>query len=246
MPVPAALAMRAQLSNGAFQTHKIRWSACVHVSAPAEIKGRVVALMRFKSVVLVCAVAALFAFALPVLAQDDARSEVSVDFTGNFQSQATGLGITDSPSYSGGVLANYRYHFNDWSAIEANYDFTRFTQYYSSGGSITQANAEEFTLAYVNTLGVRPGARIKPFVEVGTGALVFSPVNAGSTVAGLTDGRPVFLYGVGLDYRVMHRISVRAGYRGLLYKAPDFAVSSQLTNAFTNMSEPYVGVAFRF
>jgi opacity protein-like surface antigen len=203
-------------------------------------------MMRFKSAVLVCAVAALFAFALPELAQDGARSEVSVDFTGNFQSQAIGLGVTDSPTYSGGFLANYRYHFNDWSAIEVNYDYTRFSQDYSAGGSITQANAQEFTLAYVNTLGVRPGARIKPFVEVGTGALIFSPVNAGSTVAGLTDGRPAFLYGAGLDYRLMRRVSLRVGYRGLLYKAPDFAVPSQTTNAFANMSEPYVGVAFRF
>jgi len=203
--------------------------------------------MRFKSAVWVCAVAALFAFALPALAQDGARSEVSVDFTGNFQSQATGLGVTDTPTYSGGFLANYRYHFNRWSAIEVNYDYTRFTQFYApSGDSLTQSKAQEFTLAYVNTLGVRPGARLKPFVEVGTGALIFSPIPNGSTVAGLTDGRPAFLYGAGLDYRLMPRISVRLGYRGLLYKAPDFSVPSQTTNALTNMAEPYVGVAFRF
>jgi outer membrane immunogenic protein len=202
--------------------------------------------MRFKSVVLVCAVAVLM-FALPALAQDGARSEVSVDFTGNFQSQASGLGVTDSPTYSGGFLANYRYHFNDWSAIEVNYDYTRFTQYYTpSTDSITQAKAQEFTLAYVNTLGFKPSARIKPFVEVGTGALIFSPIPDGSTVAGLTDGRPAFLYGAGLDYRVMPCISVRLGYRGLLYKAPDFSVPSQTTNALTNMSEPYVGVVFHF
>jgi opacity protein-like surface antigen len=202
--------------------------------------------MRFKSAVMVCAVA-LFMFALPALAQDSGGSEVSVDFTGNFQSQTSGLGVTDNPTYSGGFLANYRYHFNDWSAIEVNYDYTRFSQYYyPSSDSITQANAQEFTLAYVNTLGTKPTARIRPFVEAGTGVLVFSPINAGSTVAGLTDGRPVFLYGAGVDWRATPRISLRVGYRGLLYKAPDFSVSSQLTNAFTNMSEPYVGVAFRF
>jgi outer membrane immunogenic protein len=202
--------------------------------------------MRFKSVVLVCA-AALFTFALPALAQDNGRSEVSVDFTGNFQKQASGLGITDSPTYSGGFLANYRYHFNDWSAIEVNYDYTRFSQYYyPAGGSITQANVQEFTLAYVNTLGTKPTARFRPFVEAGTGGLIFSPVAAGSTVSGLTDDRAAFLYGAGVDWRATPRISVRLGYRGLIYKAPDFAVSSQLTNAVTNMSEPYVGVAFHF
>lgn len=202
--------------------------------------------MRFQSFALVCAVAVLM-FALPALAQDGARSEVSVDFTGNFQSQATGLGEIDTPTYSGGFLANYRYHFNRWSAIEVNYDYTKFTQYYApTTDSITQARAQEFTLAYVNTLGFKPGARIRPFVEVGTGALVFSPILSGSTVAALTDGRPAFLYGAGLDYRVKPRISVRLGYRGLLYKAPDFLVASQTTNALTNMAEPFVGVSFRF
>lgn len=202
--------------------------------------------MRIKSTLLVCTLSVL-AFALPALAQDGAHSEASVDFTGNFQKQATGLGVTDTATYSGGVLANYRYYFGGWSAIEFNYSYTRFTQnYYPSGGSITQANANEFTLAYVNTLGVRRSARLKPFVEVGTGGLIFSPVSAGSTVSGLTQDRAVFLFGAGAEYRVASRISLRLGYRGLVYKAPDFAVSTQVTNATTIMSEPYVGVAFRF
>jgi outer membrane immunogenic protein len=202
--------------------------------------------MRFKSTVLVCAVA-VFAFALPALAQEAARSEVSVDFTGNFQKQTTGLGVTDSPTYSGGVLANYRYHFDGWSAIEFNYSYARFTQnYFPSGGSETQANAQEFTLAYVNTLGVKRSARVKPFVEAGTGGLIFSPIAAGSTVSGLTQDRAVFLFGAGVDLHPLRRISLRLGYRGLVYKAPDFSVSTEVTNALTNMSEPYVGVVFRF
>jgi outer membrane immunogenic protein len=202
--------------------------------------------MRIKSTLLVCAVA-LFAFALPAPAQDSARSEISADFTGDFQTQASGLGITDSPTYSGGVLANYRYHFSDWGAIEFNYSYTRFTQnYFPSSDSITQANAQEFTLAYVSTLGTKSSARIRPFVEAGTGGLIFSPVANGSTVDGLTQDRAVFLFGAGAEWRAMRNISLRIGYRGLVYKAPDFAVPSQVTNATTLMSEPYVGVAFRF
>lgn len=201
--------------------------------------------MRIKSTLLVCALAVL-ALALPAVAQDG-KSSVSVDFTGDFQKQATGLGVTDSPTYSGGVLANYRYQFNDWSAIEFNYSYTRFTQnYFPSGDSITQANAQEFTLAYVNTLGTKPGARLRPFLEAGTGGLIFSPVLNGSTVDGLTQDRAVFLFGGGAEYRLMPRVSVRLGYRGLVYKAPDFSVPSQVTNATTILSEPYVGVSFHF
>jgi outer membrane immunogenic protein len=186
-------------------------------------------------------------FALPVSAQDAGHSEVAVNFTGNFQAQTKGLGVTDTASDAGGALAVYRYHFNKWSAIEVNYSYARFSQNYSpSGGSITQANAQEFTLAYVNSLGTKPSLRIRPFVEAGTGGVVFSPVSAGSTVSGVTEDRAVFLMGAGADWRAFRRISLRLGYRALVYKAPDFAVPAQMTNATTIMSEPYVGVVIRF
>jgi opacity protein-like surface antigen len=198
--------------------------------------------MRIKAAVLALA---LSLFCIPALAQLNSRSEVSADFTGNFQKQAAGFGITDSPSYSGGFLLNYRYHFDNWSAIEVNYAHTNFTQYYSSGDQ-TQSNANEVTLAYVNTFGVSRHARFRPFVEAGTGGLIFSPIESGSFSAPLTQDRMAFLYGAGVDWRAIHHVSVRLGYRGLIYKAPDFALGDQTTNAMTQMAEPYVGLAFRF
>jgi opacity protein-like surface antigen len=56
----------------------------------------------------------------------------------------------------------------------------------------------------------------------------------------------VLLYGGGVAYRLTHRFSVQGGYRGLVYTAADFSVPTQVTNAKTNMAEPYVGVSFRF
>jgi opacity protein-like surface antigen len=56
----------------------------------------------------------------------------------------------------------------------------------------------------------------------------------------------VLLYGGGVQYKLTHRFSVHVGYRGLVYTAADFAVNTQVTNAKTNMAEPYVGVSFRF
>ena len=49
--------------------------------------------------------AALVLFSLPALAQQG-NSEVSVNFTGNFQKSTSGFGVSDNPSYSGGFLAN--------------------------------------------------------------------------------------------------------------------------------------------
>jgi opacity protein-like surface antigen len=197
--------------------------------------------MRIKVGLLVATFAL---FSLPGMAQEG-HSEVSANFTGNFQNQSSGFGVTDSPTYSGGLLVNYRYHFNRWSAVEVNYGYNRFTQVYSSG-SFTQANTNEVTLAYVFTFGIPTEARFHPFAEAGTGALFFAPIPAGSSSGGTTQNRATLLYGAGITYRLVHNLNLQAGYRGLVYTAPDFIVPSQLTNARTEMAEPYVGVTLRF
>ncbi|MFZ3216803.1 MAG: outer membrane beta-barrel protein [Candidatus Acidiferrales bacterium] len=188
--------------------------------------------------------AALAFLSLPALGQQG-NSEVSANFTGNFQKQASGFGLTDSSTYSGGFLINYRYHFNRWSAIEANYGNTLFSQIYTSG-SVTQARVQEATFAYQFTFGVDSEARFHPFLEAGTGALFFSPVLAGSSGGGVSQNRGTFLYGAGVTYKLVRNFSVQAGYRGLVYTAPDFALPTQVTNAKTQMAEPYVGLTYRF
>jgi opacity protein-like surface antigen len=197
--------------------------------------------MRIKIGLLVTALALL---SLPALAQNGS-SEVSANFTGNFQKQANGFGVMDTATDSGGFLVNYRYHFNRWSAVEANYGNTLFSQVYNTG-TVTQARVQEATFAYMFTFGVERDARFHPFVEAGTGALFFSPVFAGSTGPAVSQNRPVLLYGGGVAYRLTNRFSVQAGYRGLVYTAADFSVPTQVTNAKTNLAEPYVGVSFRF
>lgn len=197
--------------------------------------------MRTKAIFFVALLALL---SLPARAQEGS-SEVSVNFTGNFQTQATGFGQSDTPSYSGGLLVNYRYHFNRWSAIEVNYGYTRFTHFYNSG-EFTQANTNEATFAYLFTFGIPNEARLRPFLETGTGALFFSPVINGSSFGQVSQNRATLLYGGGFTYTLTRQISAQAGYRGLIYTDPDFTVPAQLTNATVHMAEPYAGLTFRF
>ena len=188
--------------------------------------------------------AALALLSLPALAQNG-NSEVSANFTGNFQKQADGFGVIDTATNSGGFVVDYRYHFNNWSAVEVNYGNTLFSQVYNSG-TVAQARVQETTFAYLFTFGVDRDARFHPFLEAGTGALFFSPTTAGSTGPSVNQNRPVLLYGGGVAYKLAHGFSVQVGYRGLVYTAADFSVPTQVTNAKTNMAEPYVGVSFRF
>ncbi len=197
--------------------------------------------MRIKIGLLVAVLALL---SLPALAQNG-NSEVSANFTGNFQKQANGFGVLDTATDSGGFMVNYRYHFNKWSAVEANYGNTLFSQVYNSG-TVTRARVQETTFAYVFTFGVDREARFHPFLEAGTGALFFSPSIAGTTSPAVNHNRPVLLYGGGVAYRLIHGLSLQAGYRGLVYTAADFSVPTQVTNAKTNMAEPYAGISFRF
>jgi opacity protein-like surface antigen len=58
--------------------------------------------------------------------------------------------------------------------------------------------------------------------------------------------RATLLYGAGTTYRLFGNLNLQVGYRGLAYTAPDFTVGTQLTNAKTQMAEPYAGLTFRF
>lgn len=202
--------------------------------------------MRFK---IIMGLGLLAVLSIPAAAQNG-NSEVSASFTGNFQTQTTGLGTTDNASDSGGFLIDYRYHFNSWSAIEAGYGRTTYTQYYEpAGGSIsfqTQAAVNQFTMGYVFTFGGFSFKKIKPYLDAGTGGLIFSPIASGTTSNGFTQDRATFFAGGGVEWLAAHQFGLRAGARAMIYKAPDFVVTGQITNAVTAQFEPYVGIVFHF
>jgi opacity protein-like surface antigen len=190
-----------------------------------------------------------FAIALPTLAQNN-HSEISASFMANFQSRVSGQNITDASTYSGGFLANYRYHFNDHFAVEANYSRTRYTQFYENSAqtvtSWTQATAQELTLGAVWSFNPLWHDRLHPFVEGGLGGVFWSPIIAGSLGGPYSQNRAGFLYGGGLEHHLFGHFSARAGYRGIFFTAPDFNQNGQFTNARTQMKEPYAGITFRF
>jgi len=194
---------------------------------------------------------ALFALlALPTFAQNN-HSEVAAAFTGNFQSNVSGQNITDAPSYSGGLLVNYRYHFNDHFSLEGNYARTRYTQFYENGAGLvtswTQATAQEVTMGAVWTFNSIWNGRLQPFVDGGLGGIFWSPISAGTIGGGgFSQNRAGFFYGGGLEHHLFSHFGVRAGYRGILFTAPDFNSFGQFTNARTQMKEPYAGITFRF
>ena len=178
----------------------------------------------------------------------DGRSEVSVQGTGFFTKDSNSNGIQNQATNSGGFLVGYRYAIHRWLAAEANYGFSRNTQTYTTGlASVgVQSNVHEITGAAVATAPYF--GRLRPFVLAGGGVLVFDPTNnpGASLVGASTQTRGTFLYGAGADYFLTNHLGLRAEYRGLVYKAPDFNVAGINPDSWTHVAQPSAGIVFRF
>jgi opacity protein-like surface antigen len=181
--------------------------------------------------------------ALPALAQENGRSEVSVQAFGSFVKSTTDNGISQAATNSGGVLANYRFFFTNNQGFEVNYGYSRNTQSYGLPLDTlgVRSNQHEVTAAYVYR---RPLRHLTPFVEAGVGGLVFNPSDAAEASA---QARAAFVYGGGADFSLTNRIFVRAEYRGLVYESPTFGLSEVSgADRVTHRAEPSIGFGYRF
>src|SRR4029077_1994376 len=179
----------------------------------------------------------------------ESRSEISLQGTGFSTNDSNGQGISRTATNTGGFLVGYRYHFNRWFSGEANYGSDRNAQrYFSTGGlSRVQSDVHTATAAAVISLPFRI-SRLNPYVVGGGGSLVFHPTgNAGGFVSGAdTQARGAFLYGGGVNYTLAKHWSVRAEYRGYVYKDADFGVRALNTDSWTHAAQPSAGIVFRF
>ncbi|HVJ04777.1 MAG TPA: outer membrane beta-barrel protein [Candidatus Saccharimonadales bacterium] len=180
------------------------------------------------------------------------QTDVSVSGIGVYTDTVTGKGVQETATKSGGVLVSFRHFPYHHNGVEVNYSYTKNTQRYSdlSGSQLAdvQSSIHEVTGAYV--FHVTRGA-VQPFALAGAGLLIFSPTSHALDTADpsiTSQKRPAFLYGAGLDVRLNRGLAVRAQYRGLIYKAPNFfgnAVALHTSSAM-HMAEPSVGLVYRF
>jgi opacity protein-like surface antigen len=187
-------------------------------------------------------------FTLGAAAQED-RSEIILQGTGFFTKDTNGQGISRTTTETGGFQIGYRYNINRWLAAEGNYGFDRDTQRYfgNLGESRLQANVHAVTGDVVVKLPLRLRG-VSTYALAGGGGLIFDPTNNfGGTVPGAgTQGKGAFLYGAGADYAFTRHLSLRAEYRGFVYKNPDFGLASLRTDSWTHTAQPSAGIVFRF
>lgn len=181
--------------------------------------------------------------------------------------------ITQGTSSSAGVLGTFHQSFKPWLGYNVNLGYGRFSENYSAGAeyipntsnggqfpppippnnpssSFSQGsigtNMYEVTVAYV-VEGPKT-KRLTTFGQLGGGGLWFLPTQDPSPYK--EQVRASMVFGAGINYELTEHLDVRAEYRGLFYKNPDFAYYSgnavPISRLFTVTSEPTVSVVYRF
>ncbi len=196
-------------------------------------------------------IVALLIFSTAALAQVEQRSQISIQGTGLItkDTNADTRSISQHTTKSGGFLVGYSYQFNSWAGAEGNYGYTQNTlnTFGSSGQSSIRSDFHEITGSFVAHIPVNYKG-VRPYALAGAGALVFNPTNeakaANTGIDRQTKG--TFVYGGGVNFDVTRIIGIRAEYRGLVYKAPDFKLEALNPDKVTHLAQPSVGIFFRF
>lgn len=166
-------------------------------------------------------------------------------------------------SPSAGVLATIHQSFRPWLGYNVNFGYSRFSEQYSQGLYFPNPSQptnpiSTFTYGAIGTnmyeltgASVVQGPRRKrldTFFQLGGGVLTFLPTQDPSPYAVQT--RPTMLFGVGLNWKLSQSWGLRAEYRGLFLKNPDFhgegESSVPITKLFTVTNEPTISIVYRF
>jgi opacity protein-like surface antigen len=206
-----------------------------------------------KKIVLV-----LFLLAVCVATGRSQESRQDVSLSGfalipPFVASSTNVQVHSNAAY--GLLASYRFMLTPNSALEANYGVTYENTYrYVVGNTnVTKilVRTQEMSGAYVRSFTFR---KWNPFVEAGPAGIIFLPIrNSGTTsIDAKQQTNLAGLYGGGFAYEISPSFDIRAEYRGIVTKVPNFGLGSGnttqnlTTNKWFNLYEPVVGVAYHF
>jgi hypothetical protein len=165
---------------------------------------------------------------------------------------------------STGTLGTFRQTFRAWLGYSVNLGYSRVSEQYRNPGALyyglgefnVDANMYESSITYIAHTPVNK--RLSLFSDLGPGLLTFLPVHRGANAidyapngfARLIPGvqvRPAGIFGSGVDLHLTRRFDLRAEYRGLFYKNPDFQTGdAPYSKQLTLTSEPTLSLVYNF
>ena len=202
----------------------------------------------------------IFLLALLVAQAACAQTDIAGSIYGAFSTSPQGGNTMQSPSYSPGGMFEFRHIFNPVLGLEATYSFNPAKQIYTYTGPVpalvcnpvpscpaplpsstsVSANAHEFTADWIPS---KTKGALRPFGVLGGGVLMVVPSGGQSNTTTAT--KPVFVFGLGMDWARWKRVGLRFQYRGNLYSAPLLTTQYASTGSLMLTNEPMVGVYFR-
>lgn len=196
----------------------------------------------------------LFVLLLPFLAvagfAQESRQDISLSVSGVFPPFiSSSTNVQQTGTYGMGGLVSYRYMVTPRSALEVNYQYAqnanKFVAPFISPAYRAHTRMQEFSGAYVYNFNFR---NWNPFLEAGIAGVMFSPIQDAST--NNQDFKRTTsigaLYGGGIAYEISPSFDIRAEYRALVIKAPNFGLDNLKTNRYYNLNNPVIGVAYHF
>jgi outer membrane immunogenic protein len=178
----------------------------------------------------------------------ESRQDVSISGSGilePFKSSSTDVKVSSKRGL--GALFSYRFMLTPRGAVEANYGYSQNALHYVAPSYNYEVNTrlQEVTAAYVYNFNFH---NFNPFLEAGGGALLWGNIRnlATTTLDVKSQNTIVGLYGGGIAYEISPSFDIRAEYRGIFSKVPNFGYSPLTTNRYYNISNPVVGVAYHF
>lgn len=200
-----------------------------------------------KALGFMAVIVAVAASATTLLAQVEQPSQISIQGTALVTKSSKDQIPSNDATKSGGLLVGYSYQFSRWFGAEANYGYSRNAQNFITlgGPSSLQADSHEVTGALVAHIPVNVRS-VRPYVLGGGGALVFDPTEKFIVTGAERQTRGAFVYGGGANFDITRNFGVRAEYRGLVYKVPDFGLDRLNLDKFTHLAQPSVGFFVRF
>lgn len=178
----------------------------------------------------------------------ESRQDVSI--SGSAVIEPFRSGTTDvkvSAKRGLGALISYRFQLTPRGAVEANYGYSQNNVHYvaPSYNYLVNTRLQEISAAYVYSFNFH---NFNPFVEGGGGALKWGNIrNLGTQTLDVKSQTTIVgIYGAGIAYEISPSFDIRAEYRGIFSKVPNFGDANLTSNRFYNINNPTIGVAYHF
>ena len=198
---------------------------------------------------------------------DGVQTDLSIEGGGSFSlarstttsSTTSGVTSTDTQSQSlrpsAAVLVTFHQQISPRVGYQVSAGFTRTIFEYGGdatalGSSVLSSGAVQTNIYEVSAAYVAQGPhnhRVSTYADAGPGLITFVPRVA--TQATGHSFRPSLVAGAGINIRLKHHWSLRAEYRAMFVKGPDFrdrSVSIPFNAQYTVSSQPILGLTYNF